>query len=295
MITVFENNVYKQTPENTTQILSMKSSPYLIADMPNHIAFITEEAYFTPDEEKDFYSLLTVYDKTSFKIVFAHQFMESDANWMTTFSDPNELYIGFVNYIYKYNIELEHVSVVAHKEGIMFSSMCIRDDTLITLARNGLISIWGEDYNRPEREYTISNQKMASDIYAVDNRYFIWSRITTSRTQGLYLFDEHFNLIREVELPSCTFSHMYRISEGVFIGVKQWMKAKELSIIRIEDDIHIEPIPFTGRFIEPVIPQNGKLLVDKRNSYEWFNIHTYEMEPCEWLSDNISFYISSNE
>lgn len=295
MITVFENNVFTQTPDNTTKIITTKSSPYLLTNTPNHFAFITEEAYFNSHEEEEFYSLLTVYDKSSFKKVFSHEFMESDANWMTTFSDPNEIYIGFVNYIYKYNIELEHVSIVAHKEDIMFSSMCIRDDKIITLSRNGLISIWDEDHKHPQREYMISNQKMTSAIYTIDSRYFVWSHTTASRKQGLYLFDEHFNIIQQVELSAGTFSYMYKLTDNVFIGVKHWIKTKEIVIIRIGEEISIQYIPFTGRFVEPVIPQNDKLLVDKRTSYEWFNIHTYEMEPCKWLNGNISFYILSNQ
>jgi hypothetical protein len=289
MITIFENTVNIQTPTGTTEIMTTKTSPYLFTNTPTHIAFITEEVFFTSDAEEEYYSVMYIYEKSTFDNIFIYYFNQPDANWISSFSNPNHLYIGFVNYIYKYDFEANDVFLVAHTTNL-FSSMTVKDDKIVSLSRNGTINVWGDNPNEPEREHKLHNRRMASAIFAVDDKYFVWTHTTSSRTQQLSLLDREFNSIQEIILPASSYSYIYNVSDTVFFGVKHWTKGKELAIIRIGDDIDIRNIPFEGRFIDPSIPIDGKLLVDKKTSYEWFNIHTYETEPCEWLKNNISFY-----
>jgi hypothetical protein len=293
MITVYEDTVYMQTPDCSEEVMTMKTAPYQFTELKDYFAFITEEVFYGPDAEEDYCSILTIYEKSTFKKIFEHHFMETDANWILP-TGLNELYIGFVNYIYKYNVEDEEVVCCARDKDTMFSSMCLSDDKLITLSRNGRICVWKD--KQIERDIIISNQRMASCIYKVDERYLIWTHTTATRKQALFLLDDDFNIIQETELPMSTFTNLYKINDRTFLGVHHRSITKtEISIIRVEDTIHIHRVPFTGRIIDPAIPHDGRLLVDKQTSYGWFNIHTYEMEPCDGLTGNILFYYLINK
>jgi hypothetical protein len=202
----------------------------------------------------------------------------------------NELIMMFPHGIYALNLRTYNLYILLEcpVTDILSSINFYNDNICSITTRKGQYFIYDLG-NRDEpllMEGKFETSKCILNVYQSDDEHLLIKTYpTTARSVNchIYLTTNRFEIIDRIELKKGEFGQMFQM--GNIFAMCSYVSVKDRKLVLLTVTDHIEMLKLPFHHDEIVKACDDKLLLRKDSSYEWFNIHTYEITACPWLKE----------